>query len=294
MMDASHLRCFVAVAEELNFSRAAERLNITQSPLSRQIQLLERKIGCAVFRRTSRAVVLTEAGRTLLPEARRILRQLENAQKTARDVSLGRGGVVRCGFTAATAYRFLPALLRSVSARIPGSSIELREMVSFRQIAALDAGELEIALLRPSIDLQRYCGRLVAREKLVLAIPTGHDLCAREFVQWDDLAGVNFIMYDSVEAKYFDDLITSFLTEKRVWPNIVQRLTQIHSILSLVRANVGVAIVPESAPILEISDIEYRDFFDGDAPFAELMIVWRKETHNPLVPAVVEIAESLL
>lgn len=294
MIEISHLRCFIAVAEELHFGRAAARLNMTQPPLSRQIQLLERDMGCKVFQRTSRSVVMTEAGRALLPEARRVLRLVESARNMARDISFGRAGVVRCGFTAATAYRFMPALIRKMADRIPGSSLELREMVSFRQIAALDAGELEIALLRPSIDSQRYHGRLVAREKLVLALPAGHPLCARDTVRWTDLDGIDFIMYDSVEAKYFDDLVSRVFTVERVWPNVVQRLTQFHSILSLVRVKVGAAIVPESARILEISDVEYRSFADGSSPDAELMILWRKDNQNPLVPAVVEIAETLL
>ena len=101
-------------------------------------------------------------------------------------------------------------------------------------------------------------------------------------------------MYDRVEAKYFHDLLAHYFTIQRVSPNIVHRLTQIHSILSLVRAEVGVAIVPESARILEISDVEYREFSDGPTPYAELMIIWRKESQNPLVPVVVKIAENLL
>ena len=294
MIETSQLKCFVAVAEELHFGRAAARLNMTQPPLSRQIQLLERNMGCKVFRRTSRSVAVTEAGRVFLPEARRILRLLENAQRTARDISLGRGGVVRCGFTAATAYRFLPALIREMSDRIPGSTLELREMVSLRQISALDTGELEIGLLRPSPETHSHGGILVAREKLVLAVPTGHPLASRETARWRDLDNIDFVMYDPVEAKYFYDLLEHFITVKRISPNIVHRLTQIHSILSLVRAEVGVAIVPESARIMEISDVEYREFSYQSTPYAELMMVWSKESQNPLVPAAVEVAKSLM
>jgi len=294
MIEISHLRCFIAVAEELHFGRAAQRMNMTQPPVSRQIQLLERTMACPLFVRTSRSVLLTEAGKSFLPEAQRILRLLENAQNTARDISLGRGGILRCGFTAATAYKFLPALIQQMNARIPDSSLELSEMVSFRQIEALDIGELEVGLLRPPIDSDKFLGRLVAREKLLLAVPTGHSLSQRSFARWRDLDGIDFIMYDSNEAKYFHDILAMFLTGKRVQPNIVQRLTQIHSILSLVRAGVGVAVVPKSADILDISGVEYREFSDQSSPYAELMIVWREASRNPLIPAVVEIAGSLL
>lgn len=294
MIETSHLRCFVAVAEDLHFGQAAVRLNMTQPPLSRRIQLLERNMGCKLFYRTSRSVVLTEAGRAFLPEAQRILRSLEIAQTTVRNISLGQSGVARCGFTAATAYRFLPELLRAMAEQIPEGSLELKEMVSSRQIAALDRSELEVCLLRPSIETRKYPGRLVAREKLVLAAPTGHPLCERKIARWRDLDGIDLIMYDSVEAKYFHDILSHYFTLRRVWPNIVQRLTQIHAILSLVRAGVGVAIVPESALILEISNVEYREFSDESSPYAELLILWREENRNPLVPAVVEIAQSLL
>lgn len=294
MIEISHLRCFIAVAEELHFGQAAIRLNMTQPPLSRQIQLLERNMDCRLFYRTSRSVTLTEAGRAFLPEAQRILRSLEIAQTTVRDISLGQTGMARCGFTAATAYRFLPNLIRTMGERIPEGSLELKEMVSSKQIAALDMGELEVCLLRPSMETRKYMGRLVAREKLVLAIPTGHPLCERETARWRDLHDIDLIMYDSVEAKYFHDILSHYFTLRRVWPNIVQQLTQIHSILSLVRARVGAAIVPDSARILEISNVEYREFSDESSPYAELLILWKEENRNPLVPAVVEIAESLL
>ncbi|PCJ94667.1 MAG: LysR family transcriptional regulator [Hyphomicrobiales bacterium] len=294
MIETNQLRCFIAVAEELHFNRAALRLNMTQPPLSRQIQLLETRIDCKLFIRTSRSVVLTEAGKSFLNDARRILRLLENAQKAAKDISLGRSGILRCGFTAVTANKFLPQLISNMKADIPNSTLDLKEMVSLRQITALDSGDLDVGLLRPLVDPRKYQDRLVSRERLMLAIPAGHPLGAREFARWRDLDGVDFIMYDSVESKYFHDLLTVFLARKHVRPNIVQRLTQIHSMLSLVRAGVGVAVVPESARILDVADVEYREFADQSSPYAELFIVWRETNQNPLIPIVVDIAEALL
>lgn len=294
MIEIRYLRCFLAVADELHFGRAAKRLNMSQPPLSRQIQLLEQAMDCALFTRTSRSVALTDAGKTFRVEAERMLRLLESARKTARDVSRGEGGVLRCGFTAVTAYNYLPMLIRRMTKEIPDATLALKEMVSFRQISALDTGELEVGLLRPPIDKTMFASRLVAREKLLLAVPVGHPLGQRDHARWRDLDGVDFIMYDDLEAKYFYDLLAMFLTGKRVQPNVVQRLTQIHSILSLVRANVGVAVVPASARILDISDVEYREFSDQASPFAELMIVWRTSNQNPLIAPVVNIAQDLL
>lgn len=294
MIETSQLRCFLAVAEELHFGRAAERLNMTQPPLSRQIQILERNMGCRLFIRTSRSVTLTDAGVCFQPEARRILRLLDNAQNMVRDVSLGRGGTLRCGFTAATAYRFLPELIQGIKSAIPEASLELHEMVSGRQLEALDSGEIELGLLRPPIERGHLESRVVTREKMLLAVPAGHDLAERDIVQWKDLNEVDFIMYGAQEARYFHDLISVFLMTERVQPNIVQRLSQIHSILSLVRAGVGIAIVPSSSSVLGIADVEFRPLGGETNAYAELCAVWRKKSQNPLLPLVVELARSRL
>lgn len=293
MIETNQLRCFIAVAEELHFNRAALRLNMTQPPLSRQIQQLERRMGCKLFIRTSRSVEMTEAGKSFLSDARRILRLLENAENTAKDISAGRRGILRCGFTAATAYKFLPSLISRMELDIPNATLDLKEMVSSRQIAALDSGEIDIGLLRPPIDTQKFEYNLATREKLVLALPTGHPLGEHEFARWRDLDGVDFIMNDHIEAKYFHDILAVFFARKHVQPNIVQRLTQIHSILSLVRAKVGVAIVPASARILDVADVEYREFSDQTSPYAELLIVWREANQNPLIPSLVDIVKTI-
>lgn len=294
MIETNQLRCFIAVAEELHFNRAAQRLNMTQPPLSRQIQLLETRMDCKLFIRTSRSVEMTEAGKSFLTDARRILRLLENAEHSARDISAGRRGILRCGFTAATAYKFLPTLISRMETCIPNATLDLKEMVSSRQIAALDSGELDIGLLRAPIDPKKFQSKLATREKLVLAVPAGHPLSAHKFARWRDLDGIDFIMNDHIDAKYFHDILAVSFARKHVQPNIMQRLTQIHSMLSLVRANVGVAIVPESARILDVAGVEYREFSDQTSPFAELLVVWRETNQNPLIPNVVEIASEPL
>jgi len=293
MIETRQLQCFVAVAEELHFGRAAKRLNMTQPPLSRQIQILERTVGGALFLRTSRSVQLSEAGKSLLEHARRILRLLDNAQMLAQEVAEGRRGTLRCGYTAASAHRFLPDLLRRLEADIPDASLELKEMVSSRQLVALRNGELDIGLLRPPLDAALFESRLVARDTMVLAVARGRRLADKPDLDWTDLDGADMIMYDSQESRYFYDLVTSKLVATGVFPIYVQRLTQIHSILSLVRAAVGVAVVPESARVLDVHDVVYRDFPEGSSPHSELCVVWRRDTTHPLVPTLAAIAGSL-
>lgn len=151
MLEINQLRCFVAVAEELHFSRAAERLHMTQPPLSRQIQLLEHSIGLPLFVRSNRMVRLTPAGRNLLPEARSILRLAEQARHSALRVGLGEEGRVVIGFTAVAGYQFLPDMLAGLRKALPGIDLQLREMVTAWQLEALEQGHLDLGLLRPPV-----------------------------------------------------------------------------------------------------------------------------------------------
>lgn len=292
MLETNHLRCFVTVAEELHFGRAAVRLNMTQPPLSRQIQLLERALKCELFFRNSRSVQLTQAGQTFLPEARRILRLIENAAKSALDISSGRRGVARCGFTASAAYEFLPRLVRALKEKLPDVTLNLREMVSRDQVVALDTGEIDIGLTRAPIDLSGYENGTVSRERLMLALPRNHPLLQNSTVSWRDLHQQDMLMYEPREGQYFYNLVSSRLTLDDIYPNFVQHLSQIHSILALVRAGVGVAVVPAGARLMEMSGIEYREFSDRQVLTAELLVVWHPETRNPLVPAIAEVARS--
>ena len=130
MFELSQLRCFVAVAEERHFGRAALRLNMTQPPLSRQIRLLEHQVGTELLHRTSRSVSLTAAGRSFLPDAARLLRLAEEASASARRVAGGMAGTLGVGYTATVGYGLLPSLVRAIRARVPGVSLTLKEMVS--------------------------------------------------------------------------------------------------------------------------------------------------------------------
>src|SRR6476620_5937738 len=148
MFDLNQLRCFVTVAEELHFGRAAARLNMTQPPLSRQIQVLEHIVEASLLDRTSRSVRLTPAGRSFLPEARRILKLAESASQVARRIALGKTGSIKIGFTATSAYGFMPDLVAACRTRLPEVDFSLKEMVSGDQFEALATGQIDAGLLR--------------------------------------------------------------------------------------------------------------------------------------------------
>src|SRR3954464_13216074 len=170
------LRGFVAVADELHFRRAAERLKMTQPPLSRQIQKLERVVGAQLLDRDNRRVTLTAAGELFLVEARRLLSLADSAPELARRVSSGSSGVVRIGFTAASTYGILGRLLNDLAQELPDVDVDLAEMVTREQVAGLLNEEVDLGLGRPPFDEDTFGHRLLHREALLVAAPVGHRL----------------------------------------------------------------------------------------------------------------------
>lgn len=293
MFDLNQLRCFVTVAEELHFGRAATRLNMTQPPLSRQIQVLEHIIDAPLLERTSRSVRLTPAGRSFLPEARRILKLAESASQVARRIALGKTGSVKIGFTAAAAYGFLPELVAACRAKLPEVDFSLKEMVSGDQFEALTSGQIDAGLLRPPIARPELASRRVVAEPLLAAIPKKHPLASAENITIKDFDDQLFVMYSPYESRYFHDLLVALFTRADVLPRYVQHLSQIHSILAMVRAGLGLAIVPAAAASLKISDVRLRPLKLRTRVPVELFMVWRRDDENLLLSALVKIAGEL-
>jgi DNA-binding transcriptional LysR family regulator len=296
MFDLNQLRCFVTVAEELHFGRAAARLNMTQPPLSRQIQVLEHIVDAPLLERTSRSVRLTPAGRSFLPEARRILKLAESASQVARRIAMGKTGKtgsLKLGYTAAAAYGYLPELIAACRARLPEVDFSLKEMVSGDQLEALTSGQIDAGLLRPPIGRPELATRRVLAEPLLAAIPRKHPLASAATLSIKDFDSQPFVMYSPYESRYFHDLLVALFTHADVLPRYVQHLGQIHSILAMVRAGLGVAIVPAAAASLRIADVKLRPLKLRTPAPVELFLVWRRDCENPLLPSLVEIAGEL-
>ncbi|MGC1559280.1 MAG: LysR substrate-binding domain-containing protein [Bradyrhizobium sp.] len=293
MFDLNQLRCFVTVAEELHFGRAAARLNMTQPPLSRQIQVLEHIVDAPLLERTSRSVRLTPAGRSFLPEARRILKLAESASQVARRIAMGKTGSLKLGYTAAAAYGYLPELIAACRARLPEVDFSLKEMVSGDQLEALTSGQIDAGLLRPPIGRPELATRRVLAEPLLAAIPRKHPLASAATLSIKDLDGQHFVMYSPYESRYFHDLLVALFTQADILPRYVQHLGQIHSILAMVRAGLGAAIVPAAAASLRIADVKLRPLKLRSPTPVELFLVWRRDCENPLLPSLIEIASEL-
>ncbi|CAM5243629.1 MULTISPECIES: LysR substrate-binding domain-containing protein [Streptomyces] len=291
MFTLTQLTCFVAVAEELHFTRAAERLSMTQPPLSRQIQLLEGELGVKLLDRTNRTVRLTPAGRSFLAEARRIVRQAEHAALAVRRVSTGEAGSIAIGFTAASAYSALGELLESARRALPRVEILLHELVTRDQLEALSEGSLDLGLIRPSAVGPDLTARTAVREGLVAALPADHALAADDGpMELSAFDGQDFLMYSPTEARYFHELLLTTFRSAQVRPVFTQYLSQVHSILALVNIGWGIALVPEAAAEMRPTGVVYRPLhLPGHPRPVELDYVWRKSNDNPALHALLQL-----
>jgi DNA-binding transcriptional LysR family regulator len=283
------IRCFVAVADTLHFGKAAARMNMTQPPLSRQIQLLEHVLGVKLLDRTSRAVKLTPAGRVFLLEARRILRLTESAALATRRIASGEAGTISLGFTAASGYSFLPRLLLQRAARAPNIDIDLKEMVSAEQVESLLTGRIDVGLLRPPVTRGEFSTLKVASEGLVAALPFGDPRLAQATLSLKDFHQQPLIMYAPEGARYFRDMLVELFAQEGVAPQGIQSLSQIHSMLALVRAGIGAAIVPEAASVLHFDDVQFRPVTTTPPAPVELYAAWKSDNDNPALQAFLDL-----
>jgi DNA-binding transcriptional LysR family regulator len=294
MFSLEQLVSFVAVAEELHYGRAAARLSMTQPPLSRRIQVLERELGVELFDRSHRTVKLTPAGRVFLADARKILHLSQDATLFARRTHEGESGVVTLGFTAATAYSCLERILATAGAELPQVDLVLREMVTSAQVEALLGGGIDLGVVRPPVTGADIVTRPLFREPLLAALPSGHPLARRRKApDVRDFDGEPFLMYSPSEARYFHEVLAGLFRAAGVRPVFTQYLGQVHTILALVKAELGVALVPAAATALRFDGVVLRTV-DGvdDAP-VELELAWRRSNDNPALASLLSALEGV-
>jgi DNA-binding transcriptional LysR family regulator len=293
VLNLVHVRSFVALAEELHFGRAARRLNMTQPPLSRQIQLLEEELRVRLVARTSHSVALTPAGRTFVPEARALLAAAEQAAQAAwRAAQTGSGGSLTLGFFGAVANGFLPRLVARARAEMPDTALVLKEMMTPSQFEALALRRLDLGLVRNVPNDFVGHSRCVLREPLVLALPHGHSLAARRRPMMSDLEGEPFIMY-SQDSPILHAMLEQAFLAASVRPRVVQALGQAHSILSLVSIGLGLAIVPRDASNASFDNVTFRPITVAPWATVDLHAAWRSDNRNPSLPAFITLLENM-
>ncbi|PZU36628.1 MAG: LysR family transcriptional regulator [Microbacterium sp.] len=279
-MDTRNLRYFVAVAEERHFGRAADRLRIAQPPLSQQIRRLEKSLGTRLFNRTTRSVEMTAAGEALLVRGRRILEDLQSLEGDVRRMGQGLRGTLRIGFTGSATYGIMPRVVREASRAFEGMSLEVQgELLTPSLVQELLDHRIDIALLRPPVASTDIQVSIVARERLVAALPAHSRLADRGAISLADLVGHALVGYP--DGSSVSQAVGAECLRQGIALKYRQRVTETSTLLSLVAAGVGAAVIPESATALSIGGSAFREILD--APSVELAIAWRDGDTSPVV-----------
>ena len=291
-VELRQLRYFVTVAEELHFGRAALRLHMTQPPLSQTIQALEELLGAPVFERNRRGVTLTPAGSALLPEARRMLAQAQELPQLVQRAAAGEVGRLALAFVSSADYSVLPPFLRAYRAAYPQVQITLQEATSDLQLDDLLHNRIDAGLLIPPLpDKARteldYLP--VLREPLVLAVPTGLPaLKKRGKAALNALPALPLIIFPRAISPALYDAILSVFRDAGVTPEIGQQAIQMQTIVGLVSAGMGMALVPQSVSNLMRPGVEYRALAHT-TPLVETGLAWRRDNASPVLRGFLEL-----
>ena len=264
-MELSHIRYFVAAAEELHFGRAAKRLHITQPSLSKRVAKLEEELGVKLFHRTRREVWLTEAGDAFLEGARLVLEDAQRATEEARKAARGELGKLEVGFFSPAIYGILPEILKSYHERFPAVRVTLHEWTSTVQLERLREAKIEIGFMRAPVEEEGFLTEHVFLEPIVAALPEDHPQARREVVPPEELADDPFIMVPRHKEPNSFDRYVSICQRAGFSPKITQEVFEIHAIVGLVATGMGVAFVPGSIRNFKRPGLVYRPLEDPEA-----------------------------
>lgn len=291
-MEIRHLRYFIAVAEHLHFSRAARQLNISQPPLSQQIRQLEEELGVQLFWRNKRRVELTEAGQMFLKESQQILEQVGHAVRAAQRTSRGEIGRLVVGFVMSATCSVLPEVLRLFRERYPGVELVLEESTTGGGLAALKDKKMHLCFLRLPVRDGALSSETVLKETLVLAIPEGHHLSKRAKVPLRLLADERFILFPRLHGPGFHDQIFSLCHQSGFSPRVVQEASQMQTILSLVAAGIGIALIPASVQNLRNEGVHYKPLRER-APVTGIALAWLRDSKSPVMDHFIDVAREV-
>lgn len=293
-MELRHLRYFVAVAEELSFTRAAERLHIGQPPLSQQIQALEAEIGARLLERNKRRVLLTEAGRLFLADARRMLALAEQAKETAHRAHMGEAGELRVGFTFSTPFTPLFAkVVRRYRQAYPRVLLSFQEMTTLHQLAKIEARELDVGFVRPaSMQLPHKVALTKLRsDPLRLVLPTDSPLAQQKSIAVKDLAGQAFVVFPKDAGTGIYHQIFELCRAAGFTPHIAMEAGEPSTIIGLVAAGCGISVLPGSFEGIHMEGVVYRPLADPEAT-TSMLLARHAEGGGPLAEAFVALAQA--
>ncbi len=289
------IEAFIVVAEELHFGNAAKRLHMSQPPLSQQIRRFEKEVGAQLFVRSTRSVRLTPAGAMLLKKAKQLAADGQLALRAVRRTASGESGSLTIGFTSTAAYQFLPKLLAGYHTRRPDIALTLKEDLSANLITLLAEEKIDLALLRrpAAANHASLIFTRVSQENMCVAMQNCHPLARQESIAPRQLHGLPFVGYSADTALYFREKTQSLFAHFQIQPDIVHE-SVMPTLLALIEAGVGIALVPESAAHLRPAGVCYRPLIDAGATAAiDLYCAQRRDDSNPATPTAREMLRAI-
>jgi len=289
-MDLRHLRYFLAVAEELHFTRAAAKLGIQQPPLSQQIRLLEEELGAKLFHRLTRGVELTESGTFLIKEARQIIDHVERTKATVQSMARGNSGHIRVGFSNASYFNpVVSQVIHDYRERYPGVILTPVQGVTANLVQLLHNSEVDVAFLRAPFDEEGLGSDLLVEEPLVAVIPAAHALASQAGVELASLARESFLLFPRSTSPGFYDSIISACQKAGFSPRLGQETPDIPSIVHLVGAGFGVSVVPKALTQIHAEGVVYLPIL-GEGPMAWTRLSYRRNDPSQAVRHFVALA----
>lgn len=279
-MEFRLLRSFVAVAEELHFGRAAERLHLTQPALSKQIVVLERELGVSLLTRTKRVVQLTSAGQVFLEQAKQLLAQEETAIQLTKRTARGEIGQLTIGFTSTATYTVLPSLLRQFRDRFPNVELNLQALSTESQVAALNERKMDLAFLHPPIDERGLKLHPILEEQFLVVLPKNHPLLDYPEIPVAALANQAFIIHPRQEGSTLYDGFVRYFEQFGIRPNIVQESISLQTRVCLVAAGMGITFVSECVQSIVGTDVVCRPLTDSPINL-KFAAAWRQDFITP-------------
>jgi DNA-binding transcriptional LysR family regulator len=278
-MELRHLRYFLEITYDLNMTKAAERLHMSQPPLSRQIKQLEEELETKLFLRKGKFLELTEAGKFFISKAQQILSGVDEAQLAMK--RLGRSGHawINIGFVPSAIYGFLPELLRHYREKYPKLEIHLSEYMTIDQLNALKAGHIDVGFGRIILEDPMIRQEVVLKEPLMIVVSKRHPLAKKSNLTLKQVACEPLIIYPTRPRPNYADQLLSFFYKEGLRPNIIQEVQELQTALGLVASGIGVSIVPKSVQKMRTEDVVYIPFKDKSIT-SPVVMSYREKEHN--------------
>jgi DNA-binding transcriptional LysR family regulator len=292
-IELRHLRYFIAVAEELHFGRAARRLNMTQPPLSQQIQELEKELGVPLLKRTNRRVELLYTGKVFLEQARRVLTEMEEAIHRTHRAHRCEMGWLEIGFCELASYHLLPSLLRTFRNRYPQIEIILHEIDSDEQLIQLRHQRIDLAFVQGNVQQPGITSKVLLRDPLMAVLPCDHELACKKSLSLQDLQKETLLLFPRKNQPDWYDAIIKFWHQAKLTPKISEISSNISTLIGMVSAGMGISLMPASIQKLRYEGVRLLPI-EGKVPEQILSVAYRKEDLSSLIQVFMEVVDDYL